>query len=38
MKQEDPMEDHGYRSWKEFNEQQYRRANSVLLCIDELAD
>jgi hypothetical protein len=32
------MEDHGYRSWKEFNAQQYRRTNTVQLCIDELAD
>ena len=32
------MEDISYRTWKEFTEQQYRRANTVQLCIDELAD
>ena len=32
------MEDNTYRSWKDFTEQQYRRANTVQLCIDELAD
>lgn len=31
------MQENTYRSWKEFNEQQYRRANTVQLCIDELA-
>ena len=31
------MEDDGYRTWKDFTEHQYRRANTFQLCIDELA-
>ena len=30
------MEDKGYRSWQDFTQQQYRRANTFQLCIDEL--
>ena len=32
------MEEDTYRSWKHFTEHQYHRANTVQLCIDELAD
>jgi hypothetical protein len=31
------MDDFTYRSWKEFTEQQYRKANTFQLSIDELA-
>ena len=30
------MEEMPYRSWKDFTEHQYRRANTFQLCIDEL--
>ncbi len=31
------MDDFTYTSWKDFNEQQYRKANTIQLSIDELA-
>ena len=30
------MEDNYYRSWQDFRQQQYRRANTFQLSIDEL--
>ena len=30
------LEDNAYRSWQDFTQQQYRRANTFQLCIEEL--
>jgi hypothetical protein len=30
------LDDNVYRSWQDFTQQQYRRANTFQLCIEEL--
>lgn len=31
------MDDKGFRTWRDFNEQEYRRCGTFQLCIDDLA-